>query len=84
MVVMNTLKRLLMLGGVGLWVLAGCATPPQPFHYQPDNELKPGPGLFTGEAGVYTIYGTPPSGPEAAPASGEEDASLESNDPAAP
>ncbi len=64
---MNILKRLVLLGGVGLWVLAGCATPPQPFHYQPDNELKPGPGLFTGTAGVYTIYGVPPSVPEDPP-----------------
>jgi len=57
---MNTLKRLMMLIGIGLWLLVGCATPPQPFDYQPDNELKPGPGLFTGEAGVYTIHGPQP------------------------
>ncbi len=57
---MKTLKRLMVLSGVGFWLLAGCATPPQPFHYQPDNELKPGPGIFTGKAGVYTIYGRPP------------------------
>ena len=80
---MNTLKRLLLLGGVGLWLLAGCVTPPQPFHYQPDNELKPGPGLFTGAGGVYTIYGSPPSGPEAAPAAGEDGAVLKPDDPTA-
>ena len=80
---MNTLKRLVMLGGVGLWLLAGCATPPQPFHYQPDNELKPGPGLFTGEAGVYTIYGPPPSRPETAPTTGKDGVIVESGDPEA-
>ena len=42
-----------------LWV-AGCATPPEPFEYEKSNELKPGPGIFTGEQGTYTIYGPPP------------------------
>ena len=81
---MNTLKRLLVLGGVGLWLLAGCATPPEPFHYQPDNELKPGPGLFTGEDGVYTIYGPPTVSPEAVPAPGEDDKTEETTDTTTP
>ena len=64
---MNTLKRLIVLVGVVLGLLvAGCATTPEPFHYQPDNELKPGPGILTGEEGVFTIYGEP------APAKKEE------------
>jgi hypothetical protein len=74
---MKTLKRLMVLGGVVLWLLAGCAAPPQPFHYQPDNELKPGPGIFTGKAGVYTIYGRPPAVPD------EDDPGAEES-PAAP
>ena len=57
---MNTLKRLLVLVGVVLALLAaGCATPPEPFEYQQNNELKPGPGILTGEDGVFTIYGEP-------------------------
>ena len=64
---MNTLKRLLALVGVVLaFLVAGCATPPEPFEYQQNNELKPGPGILTGEEGVFTIYGEP------APAKKEE------------
>jgi hypothetical protein len=82
MVVMNTVKRLMILGGVGFWLLAACATPPQPFHYQPDNELQPGPGIFTGKAGVYTIYGAPPAVPDETDPAGE-DGPVEPDDPAA-
>jgi len=45
-----------------LWValsvalIVGCATAPEPFEYEPDNELKPGPGLFSGEDGAFTVY----------------------------
>ena len=81
---MNTLKYLIVLGGVGLWLLGGCATPPEPFHYQPDNELKPGPGLFTGEDGVYTIYGPPIVSPKAVPAPREDDRTEESTDTTTP
>ena len=57
---MQKLKRSLILGGVGMWLLlAACATPPEPFEYKQSNDLKPGPGIFTGEKGVYTIYGRP-------------------------
>jgi len=59
---MKVLKYMVVLGGVGLGLLAGCATPPEPFEYHQSNELKPGPGIFTGKEGVYTIYGTPPAG----------------------
>ena len=56
---MKTLRRFVVLSVLALWFLAGCATPPEPFEYQQSNELKPGPGIFTGEEGVYTIYGPP-------------------------
>ena len=79
---MNTIKRLMLLGGVGLCLLAGCATPPEPFHYQSDNELKPGPGIVTGEEGVYTIYGRPPAVTDEADPSVEEILG-EPDDPAA-
>jgi len=42
-----------------LIVLSGCAVSPEPFEYRADNELKPGPGLFSGEEGVFTIYRKP-------------------------
>jgi hypothetical protein len=37
----------------------GCAVTPEPLEYQPDNELKKGPGLLSGEDGVFTIYRQP-------------------------
>ena len=43
----------------GMVVLNGCSTVPKPFEYQPDNELKKGPGLFSGEEGKFTIYRRP-------------------------
>lgn len=43
----------LMLG------LAGCAAAPEPYEYKPDNELKQGPGLFSGEEGEFTIFRIP-------------------------
>lgn len=39
--------------------LGACATTPEPFAYAPANELKPGPGLFSGQDGVLTLYGKP-------------------------
>lgn len=39
--------------------IVGCATRPEPFDYEPDNELKKGPGLFSGEKGAFTIYREP-------------------------
>ena len=37
--------------------LSGCGG--KEFVYQPDHELKPGPGLFSGEDGEFTLIGTP-------------------------
>ena len=46
--------------------LSACATAQKPFVYEPDpelkngpGELKKGPGLFSGEAGAFTIYRKP-------------------------
>jgi hypothetical protein len=70
---MNTMKRCIVLAGLVLSMgLVGCASSPEPFDYQQSNELKPGPGLLTGEEGVYTIYGPPPV-EEKQPAPAEED-----------
>lgn len=38
-------------------LLAGCGG--EPYQYQPDNELKPGPGLFSGEDGEFNLIGSP-------------------------
>lgn len=37
--------------------VAGCASTPQPFDYHDDREEKPGPGLFSGDAGGVVIKG---------------------------
>jgi hypothetical protein len=60
--------RLWWFGVVGgaLLFLAACAGGPQPYTYQPDNELKPGPGLFTGEEGMWTVVGPSRTAPQAA------------------
>ena len=57
---MHILKSAMLFFAVGAaLVLGGCATQPEPFAYTPDNELKKGPGLFSGEDGVFTIYRQP-------------------------
>ncbi len=33
--------------------LYGCGG--EPYHYEADHELKPGPGLFSGEDGEFTL-----------------------------
>lgn len=81
---MNRLMRWVVPGGVALWLLVACATPPEPFEYEPSNELKPGPGIFTGEEGVYTIYGAPPPPAEGDAGAAGEDAPEDPDDPADP
>jgi hypothetical protein len=82
---MNRLKRSIVLAGVVLGLLfAGCATPPEPFDYQKSNELKPGPGIFTGDEGSYTIYGPPPKPAKEASEASEEEGPAEPDEPAAP
>ena len=51
--------------------LCSCATSPEPFDYGFDGdlptgpgELKKGPGLFSGEDGVFKIYRQPASSDE--------------------
>jgi hypothetical protein len=31
----------------------------EPYNYEPPNEVTPGPGLFSGEDGEFTIIGEP-------------------------
>lgn len=41
--------------------LTACATTSEPFEYQPDNDGIQGPGILSGEDGLWTIFG--PSSP---------------------
>ena len=43
------LSLLLLLGGCG----------GEPYTYVPENELKPGPGLFSGEDGEFNLINAP-------------------------
>jgi hypothetical protein len=54
---MNILwKGLTVLAAVLMVGLNSCSTSPKPFEYESHRELKPGPGLFSGEDGSFTIY----------------------------
>lgn len=55
---MNTLPAKIRSGLliIGL-TLYGCGG--EPYTYEPENELKPGPGLFSGEDGEFTLIGSP-------------------------
>jgi len=37
-------------------LLAGCGG--EPFNYEPAHELKPGPGIFSGKDGEFTLIGS--------------------------
>ncbi len=57
---MKALKNVMAAAGLMFCLLIGaCATSPEPFDYQSDNEIKPGSGLITGEQGAFVIYGEP-------------------------
>ncbi|WP_319407909.1 hypothetical protein [uncultured Desulfosarcina sp.] len=43
-----------------VFVVAGCASTPQPFVYHDDREEKPGSGLLSGDEGGFVIYGQSP------------------------
>jgi len=60
---MNLIRAILIIAMVtAMAAFYGCAVTPEPFEYQPDNELKNGPGLLSGEDGVFTIYRKPNEG----------------------
>jgi len=57
---MHLIRVMLILAmGTSMAAFYGCAVTPEPLEYQPDNELKNGPGLLSGEDGVFTIYQQP-------------------------
>ncbi len=51
----KTITKLVLLAAVPTLILTDCTTPPMPFTYESDREPKPGPGLFSGEDGVFKI-----------------------------
>jgi hypothetical protein len=40
---------------------SACATKPEPFVFQPENDGIQGPGILTGEDGLWTIIGSSPT-----------------------
>jgi hypothetical protein len=62
--------------------VSACASA-RPFVYENDRDLKPGPGLFSGEDGVFTIYGAPddPAAPPGAKDPGPADTQNEHRSP---
>lgn len=57
---MHLIRAIIILTMVtAMAALYGCAVTPDPLEYQPDNEFKKGPGLLSGEDGVFTIYQQP-------------------------
>jgi hypothetical protein len=65
---MNSFRRKLLLIIVFIAVtVSGCATSPEPYEYggfdqelqTGPGELKEGPGLLSGDDGVFTIYRKP-------------------------
>ena len=54
---MKTFRKGITVLLVGLLIgLVGCSTSTKPFEYETNRELKPGPGLLSGEDGYFTIY----------------------------
>lgn len=65
----RTLIALALLLAAAAALFSGCGRP-RPFTYHSGNEIPEGPGLFTREAGSFTIYSSKsaPSGAEKDPA----------------
>ena len=51
---MKTLNLLLV--AILMMGLEGCSTGKE-YTYEPSSETPPGPGIFSGKDGVFTIYG---------------------------
>ena len=52
---LNSLTLIVLVAGLALFALAGCNA--KPYDYEPTaGEMKPGPGVLTGESGELTIY----------------------------
>lgn len=58
MAIIATMTRIGIVSCFVALLLLGCSTAPEPYVYEPSNELKPGRGLFSGEDGVFTVVNT--------------------------
>jgi hypothetical protein len=59
---MQYVKKKLYIFSVACFVFAatGCSTAPETYHYERESdEMKKGPGLFSGEEGSFKIYRKP-------------------------
>jgi len=56
---------------VAALAFSGCSLTPKPLDYPPDNELKKGPGILSGEEGAFTIYRKPVADGKPAPGTGD-------------
>jgi hypothetical protein len=72
---MRKLATIIFLSAV---IIGGCASG-KDFTYEPAQETPPGAGLFSGEDGVFTLYGeeTPPA-PENRPMTNQDDKAEQS------
>ena len=48
--------NIMLTGVLGALLILGACAHTEPFEYESYNEVKPGPGVFTGEKGTWTIY----------------------------
>jgi hypothetical protein len=81
------MTRTLLLPLVLLAGLAGCSTYEelyQPAEYTPVTEMKPGPGMFTGDSGVYTLFGGGGGGEDDKAAGASEDGDVVDGKPGEP
>ncbi len=49
--------RIIPLAVLCAVLVAGACAPYEEFDYQPNDEMKPGAGLFTGERGAWVLVG---------------------------
>ena len=55
-IIMKQISSIILTGLLAFClVLHGCGG--SPYTYGPENELKPGPGLFSGKDGEFTVIG---------------------------
>ena len=80
----NTLTLMVLVAGLVLFALAGCNA--KPYDYEPTaGEMKPGPGVLTGESGELTIYDSKKGGllPKESAADAAETSSEKTTDASA-
>ena len=66
--------NIMLTGVLGALLILGACAHTEPFEYESYNEVKPGPGVFTGEKGTWTIYRQEmPAESQAAPAEDNRD-----------